>query len=525
MALFELVVALLFVGALFALWADRIGVPYPALLALVGAAIAFLPGVPELALDPELALSLFVAPTLLDAAYDASPRDLRRNLAPVLSLALVLVLVTVASVAWVLRLTVPGVGWAAAIALGAIVAPPDASAATAVLSKLRPPHRLLVILEGESLFNDASALLVYRVAVAAAMTGAFSGWSVIPTLVLTCGGGVVAGWVFARVHLRATSRVDDIPINVLLQFIATFAVWMIAERLGLSAIITVVAFAMTLARRLGGRMNARHRIASYAVWEVAVLVLNVLAFVLIGLQLRAVVVRIHGAERGTYAAAGAAVCAAVIVVRVAWIMLHGAVAHRLGRRDPSTRAEQPSYASGLVASWCGMRGIVTLAAALALPSGEIAFPHRDIIVFCAFCVVLTTLVVQGMTLRPLMAHLRLGADDTVEREVALARAATAQAALDVLQRAPADSHAAQQLRSEYQARLEHGASGRPSAAEDEDLAALQRQVVAAQRNALTDLRARHVVGDAALHVVEEEIDLLELTADASVPPAVAPSAG
>ncbi|HKP98037.1 MAG TPA: cation:proton antiporter, partial [Fibrobacteria bacterium] len=171
MFLFELVIGLLLLGAFLALWADRLGVPYPALLALVGALVALVPGAPGVALDPELALALFVAPTLLDAAYDASPRDLRENLFPVAGLAIILVLLTVGAVAWIARLAVPGMGWASAIALGAIVAPPDASAATAVLRKLRPPHRLMVILEGESLFNDAASLLIYRVAVGAAVTG------------------------------------------------------------------------------------------------------------------------------------------------------------------------------------------------------------------------------------------------------------------------------------------------------------------------------------------------------------------
>src|SRR6185295_11301752 len=274
MGLFELVIALLFAGALFALWSDRLGVPYPAMLALVGALITLVPGAPSVTLDPELALTLFVAPTLLDAAYDASPRDLRRNLWSLLGLAVVLVLLTVVSVGVVARQVVPDLGWAAAFALGAIVAPPDASAATAVLRKLKPPHRLMVILEGESLFNDATALLIYRVAVGAAMTGAFSGWKLVPLLLLTCGGGVVLGWLLARLFILASARVNDIPVSVLLQFVSTFAVWIIADRLGLSAIITMVAYAMTIAQRVGGRMNARYRIASYAVWDVAVLVLN-----------------------------------------------------------------------------------------------------------------------------------------------------------------------------------------------------------------------------------------------------------
>ncbi|HEY0484151.1 MAG TPA: sodium:proton antiporter [Kofleriaceae bacterium] len=515
MAVFELVIGLLFVGALFALWANRVGVPYPALLALVGAILALIPGVPQVALDPALALALFVAPTLLDAAYDASPRDLRENLAPVVSLAVIMVVLTVGAVAWAARMVVPGMSWAAAITLGAIVAPPDASAASAVLRRLQPPHRLLVILEGESLFNDATSLLIYRVAVGAAVTGAFSGWSLLPMLLLTCGGGLVAGYVLARVQIWLTARVEDVPINVLLQFIGTFAVWMLAEAIGLSAILTVVAFAMTLARRIAGRMNARHRIASYAVWEVAVLVFNVLAFVLIGLQLRGIVSRIRDGEWHTFAVAAGVVCATVIVVRFVWVMSHTAVSRWRIRRfgAPATsRLTTPTFGNGLLSSWCGMRGIVTLAAALALPAG---FPHRDLIVFCAFCVVLTTLVVQGSTLRPLMRWLGLRDDGTVAREIAIGRAETARAALRLLEAQESRRNATSTLTGEYRARLravESGAPAEATAPDDASLAALELRAVDAQRDALTGLRARGVIGDDAFHVIEAEIDLLELTA-------------
>ncbi len=518
MELFELVLALLFAGAVFALWSDRLGVPYPALLALVGALIALVPGAPAVALDPELALALFVAPTLLDAAYDASPRDLRKNLPSVVGLAVVLVLLTVAAVAWAARSIVPDLGWAAALALGAIVAPPDASAATAVLRKLQPPHRLLVILGGESLFNDATALLIYRFAVGAALTGAFSGWSVLPMLLVTCGGGVIVGWGLARLFIWLNARVSDIPVSVLLQFISTFAVWVIADRLGLSAIITMVTYAMTIAQRVGGRMNARYRIASYAVWDVAVLVLNVLAFVLIGLQLRSIVSRVHGEEWRTFALCAGAVCLTVIVVRIVWLMTYGAAVRWKRRHWPLPGRPLPTIGGGILASWCGMRGIVTLAAALALPVGPTPFPHRDLIVFSAFCVVLTTLVLQGLTLRPLMAWLGLHDDGTVEREVAVARAETARAALRALEGQPAGDL----LRREYQARLqaeESTAGPKPAARGDGTLEALQRRAVAAQRDALTVLRARGVIGDDAFHVVEEDIDLLELTAGTRVEPA------
>ena len=513
MVIFELVIGLLLVGAVLALWADRLAVPYPALLALSGAVLALVPGTPQVSLDPQLALALFVAPALLDAAYDASPRDLKANLIPVVSLALGMVALTIGAVALVARILVPDMGWPAAIALGAIVAPSDASAATAVLRRLQPPHRVLVILEGESLFNDASALLVFRMAVVATMTGAVSGWSVIPTFLLTCGGGVVAGIILARTYLWLTSRVHDIPISVLLQFVGTFAVWLLADRLGLSAIITVVSYAMTLARRVPGRVDARHRISSYAVWEVAVFVLNVLAFVLIGLQLRMILTRTHGSDWHTFALCAGAVCATVILVRIFWVMSHSVIVRWKGR-------PRSSFGVGLVISWCGMRGIVTLAAALALPDGapSDAFPYRDLIILCAFCVVLSTLVVQGMTLRPLIAALGLKDDGSVEREVKIARAETARAALRILESEQA-SVSIETLRREYEARLRStDGEAVPPGSSDTGLTDVQRRAVGAQRQVLMDLRERSVIGDDAFHAAEEELDLLELTADSRIRP-------
>src|SRR5262245_63258683 len=210
MKVFEVVIALLMCGAALAVLARRFGAPYPALVAFAGAVAALIPGTPKIDLDPELALALFVAPVLLDAAFDSSPRDLRANWRPVASLALGAVALTIAAVAVVARRLVPDLPWAAAIALGAIVAPPDAAAATTVLKQLRPPHRLLVILEGESLFNDASALLVYRLAVAATVTGFVSGWTVVPTLLAVTVGSVVLGLVLAPATLALNTRINDV---------------------------------------------------------------------------------------------------------------------------------------------------------------------------------------------------------------------------------------------------------------------------------------------------------------------------
>jgi CPA1 family monovalent cation:H+ antiporter len=527
MAVFETIVVLLLAAALLTAWANRMGVPYPAFLALAGTLAALLPGIPVITLDPALALVLFVAPVLLDAAYDASPRDLRNNLLPVASLALVAVGLTVASVAWVARLCVPDMPWAAAIALGAIVAPPDASAATAVLRRLRPPHRLLVILEGESLFNDASALLVYRLAVAVALTGTFSFIEAFPILVLTAGGGALLGWAVARLQMAIAPYLsEETAVAVLIQFLGTFAVWMGAEALHVSAIITVVVYGMTIARRAPRLTGARRRMDSYAVWEVAVFVLNGLAFLLIGLQLRGILARLDG-EWARYLLLAVAVSFAVILTRIAWVMGYSAALRwgigRFGRPGRDGRApKRPTVRGGLLVSWAGMRGIVTVATALALPEG---FPHRDPIVFAAFCAVLATLVLQGLTLGPLLRRLGLSDDGTVQRETELAREATTRAALAILDSVPPGSER-DLLRREYMTRL--AADGAAETARGA-LSALQQRAVAAQRDALEALRSAGTIGDDAFHAVEEELDLLELTADprirtlGSVPPRAGPA--
>jgi monovalent cation/hydrogen antiporter len=502
MIVFELVLGLLLAGVSLALLAPRIGVPWPALLALAGVVLALIPGVPEVTLDPRLALGLFVAPVLLDAAYDASPRDLRQNWAAVSGLVLVAVGLTVAGVAATAHWLHPAMPWAAAVTLGAIVAPPDAAAATSVLRQVRLPHRMVVILEGESLLNDASALLIYRLAVGAAAGGVtfYTG----PLIALSAAGGVAMGIVLARGYIAISSRVEDGPAAVLLQFLGTFGVWLLADRLDLSPVLTVVAYAITLARLAPGRMSARQRRASYAVWEVVVFVLNVLAFILVGLQLRGILTRLHGLP-GRYATFALVVLAACILIRFAWVMTHN-TALRWKRRRSQARGAQaiapPTIQGGLVISWCGMRGIVTLAAALALPE---QFPDRDLIVFTAFCVVLGTLVLQGITLRPLLAHLTLQQDDSVADEVSMARVEAASAALTALGE-DRESAAGRLLAEEYEARL---TSDTPPGIDPAAVAALRRRALAAERQRLASLLREGRIGDDAFHLVEEELDWAE----------------
>ena len=506
----EAIIGLVLAALVLAAAARRVGAPYPVFLALGGAILAFVPGVPTFSVPPELALALFVAPILLDAAYDASPRDLKDNWVPVTGLVVGAVVLTTIAVAVVARTLMPAMPWAPAIALGAVVAPPDAAAATAVLRHLRPPHRLLTILEGESLLNDATALLIYRLAVGAVAARGFSIGAVAPTFLFAVAGSVVAGPVLAWMSQRFARHVHHVPTSIILQFVFTFGVWILADRIGLSGVLTMVCFAITVARTAPERTPARIRIPSYAVWETVVFMLNVLAFILIGLQIRPILESLDPATRGRYFAVAGAVLLTVIVVRIAWQMSFNAVIRWRERRfgfHPPRPMLRPSIGSGLVISWSGMRGIVTLAAALALPT---AFPFRDLIVLTAFAVVLGTLALQGLTLGPLLRALDLRDDDPVGHEVAAARERALRAGLARLEhdRSPVADAVRQEFLAHLEpvtARPEQGDTGRSEHNE------LHRRALQAARQAVLAMRASDEIGDDAFHQMEEELDWIEMS--------------
>jgi len=417
----EELLGMVLAAVLLAAAARRAGAPYPVFLALGGALLAFAPGTPSFTLPPQLALALFIAPVLLDAAHDASPRDLKDNWAPLMGLVVVAVSLTTVAVALVARALVPDMPLAAAVALGALVSPPDAAAATAVLRPLRPPHRILTMLEGESLLNDASSLLIYRLAVGAVAANGFAMGSVAPAFLLAVVGSLVAGPVLAALLMSFMSRVEHVPTSIILQFVTTFGVWILAERIGLSGVLTMVCYAITIARSTPARIPARIRIPTFAVWDTVVFALNILAFIFIGLHVRPILGSLKPANHGQYLVVAAAVLLTVILVRFAWHMSFNLVVRWRDREHgfhPPRPMLRPSVGSGLVISWAGMRGIVSLAAAMALPS---AFPYRDLIVLTAFFVVLGTLVIQGLTLKPLLRALDLHDDDPVGREVIAAR--------------------------------------------------------------------------------------------------------
>ncbi|SIT57107.1 Na+/H+ antiporter [Mesorhizobium prunaredense] len=505
MALFELTLVLLLIAVALTGLSRRLEIPYPSLLALAGVGIAFVPGAPTIEIDPELALALFIAPVLLDAAYDTSLRDLKRyrlSLALLALGAVVFTTVVVAFVGWKMA----GLPVAAAIALGAIVAPPDAVAASAVLGQFKVPHRITAILQGESLLNDATALLIYRISVTAAL-GPVLLSSAVPTILLSTIGSLAAGYLLGRFSLLTLTRIEDAASSTVVQFAGTFGVWILADKLGLSAIITIVVYAMTIARTAPRLMSARRRVSTYSVWESAVFVLNVLAFVLMGLQARSIVGRLSGEGQGEAFLFAVTVLVVVIVTRLVWVASYVAIIRwvsRFGSEDK--RRDVPTFGGGMLVGWCGMRGLVTLVVAIALPAD---FPGRDPIVLAAFAVVLGTLVLQGMSLKPLLRILNFDPDRTVDNEVAQARVAIMQAALDVLSRKT--SAAAAVVREQYEAqRLVAENPEDAQAATEYDR--LRLYAINRQRDTLEELRRNGTIGDEAYHRLEEEIDWAELAA-------------
>ncbi len=518
MASFEWIIALLLGAALLTALSRRIGAPYPTFLALGGVLLAFLPGTPNWTLDPQLALTLFVAPVLLDAAYDTSLRDLRTNWRPVAGLVVAAVGTTVLAVAITVRWLVPHMSWPVAIALGAIVAPPDAAAATAVMRQVKLPHRLLKILEGESLLNDASALLIYRLAIMTVMAGQLGFGGFLPVFLLTVFGSLIAGVACAHVIGPVLSRLRDVPTSVIVQFACTFGVWIAAEAVGLSGILTLVAFAMTAARRGGTRMPARMRVPIYAVWETVVFVLNAFAFVLIGMQLRPIWQRLDaGRVRTETLVAAVVVLVVTIAARFVWVMSYSAIRRWQHDRSGGAASLRPTLGNSVVVSWAGMRGIVTLAAAFAIPEtlpDGAPFPYRDLILLSAFAVVLGTLVLQGLTIRPMIRRLGLTDDDPVGREVRLGRTHAYRAVLEAIK--DDDTLAAKLLRKEYGALVALNSNDAPDTHVDEVPGGpLRRRAIAVARQRAFELRQDDVIGDDAYNLLVQEFDWAELSAGGS----------
>ncbi|RYE77872.1 MAG: Na+/H+ antiporter [Oxalobacteraceae bacterium] len=484
---FELLLALVAASVALAYLAQRLRVPLAVSLIFGGIALAFVPGVGTVELEPELVLALFLPPLLQASAYRTDWPAFQFNLRPILLLAVGAVFFTAAAVALVTKLLVPGMPWWAAITLGAIVAPPDAVAAAAVLKQVKLPKRIVTVLEGESLINDASSLVLYRLAVAATIAGSFSLGQGVLQFFGAAIGGTLAGWLVGRAAMWVFSRIEDTLLDVTVSLLAGFIAYFLAEQVHVSGVLAAVACGLVLGRQQHAEFTAQTRLAVANIWEFVEFLLTALIFILIGLQLRGIVERLEGYDAANLTLLGLAVSTTLIVSRFIWVF-PSVVLPRLLSRSLRKRDPMPPWSYPTILSWAGMRGVVSLAAALALPA---RFPGRDIIVFLAFCAIFATLVVQGTTLGWLIRRLGLfEEEDTAlpEPDTAQARAELAAASLEAVQEhleidGSEHAEAAEELVEEYKVRAER------ASIEGQDVETKTGQMEAQQRLRLVAIGA------------------------------------
>ena len=541
MAEIGVIFLLLAAVAALATLANRIKVPYPILLVVSGLALAFVdPEVlPQYRLDPEVVFVLFLPPLLFSSAFFTSWRDFRQNLRPIGLLAVGLVLFTVVGVAAVAHYVV-GLQWAPAFVLGAIVSPTDAIAATAIAQRLGVPRRIVTLLEGESLVNDATGIVAYRIAAGVAAGAAFSLLNAGLQFVVVAIGGTAVGLVVGWVVVRAFDLLNDTPVEIVVSLLAPFAAYLTAEELphlvwhellGLggepffSGVLAAVAAGIYVGRFSPTIMSPTSRLEGGAVWNVVVFLLNGLAFILIGLQLPIILNGLRGFTNGELLLYGAAVSLAVILVRILWVF-PATYLPRMAFRSVRERDPAPPWRNVVVLSWAGMRGVISLAAALALPltteSGA-AFPQRDLILFLTFAVILATLVIQGLSLPLLIRALGLEDDGSVEREEVRARIESADAALARLEELAEEEwvreDTAERVRGMYGYRRSRFVARKMGVDEDDfeersqAFQRLSRELLVAQRNALVRLRNEGMISDEALHRIERDLDLEETRLD------------
>ena len=404
--------------------ARAVNVPYPIVLVVGGLALGFVPGLPDIELAPELVLVIFLPPLLYSAAFFANLHDLRTSLRPITLNAVVLVLLTMCAVALAIKALVPDMPWAAAFTLGAIVAPTDPVAATEIMRRMAVPRRLVSVIEGESLINDGTALVAYRTAVAA-VGGTFSVWEAGLDFVVSAAGGVAVGLAAGWVIVQIRRRIDDIPVEITISLLSGFAGYVPAEALDVSGVLAAVTVGIVVGWKAPEISTASMRLQGYAVWEILTFLLNALLFVLIGLQLPLILDELSGEPPGELLWWCVAISLVVIGVRLLWTQTTVFVIRALDRR-PELIPRRTTWQFRMIGGWSGMRGSVSLAAALAL---EPDFPHRDLILLITFAVIFATLVLQGLTLPILIRRLGIHDDGADAREELIGRRAAADVAL------------------------------------------------------------------------------------------------
>jgi monovalent cation/hydrogen antiporter len=501
--------------------ARQLSIPYPIVLVIGGAAMGFVPGLPEVKLDPEVVLVVFLPPLLYAAAFFANLSHIRASLRPITLNSVLLVLLTMTAVAVVAHELIDGLSWAAAFALGAVVSPTDPLAGATIMRRLGMPRRLVSTVEAEGLFNDATALVAYRVAVAAVVSGSFSLAHAGLRFVAGAAGGVLiglaAGWVIAEIRARTA----DAQVSITISLLSGYAAFVPADLIGASGVIAAVTTGLYMGFRGPSIIPARTRLQGFFVWDVLDFLINATLFVLVGLQLRAVVDGLGAYSAGTLVGYGLAVSGVVILTRLVWSFTMPYVIRVLDRRQ-SQRARRVGARPRLVIAWSGMRGAVSLAAALALPLETHAhepFPERDLIIFLTFCVIFSTLVIQGLTLGPLIHRLGITDEGADEEEELRARLVATRAALDRLDALGGEEwtrdETVERMRAlyEYRQRRFSARAGKieDDGYEDRSLAYQQmvQVVLAAQREALVQLRNDGTISNEVMNRVVLDFDLEE----------------
>jgi monovalent cation/hydrogen antiporter len=504
---FAVVIAVLVVS-LTAL-ARRLPVPTPILQVIAGFAVAMIPGVRIPELDPNLVFFVFLPPILWGAAMFTSVREFKRNIDKIGTLAVGLVIVTTAVVAVVARMMFPDLPWAVAVALGAIVSPPDAVAATAIVSRLRVPPRVITVLEGESLVNDASALVLYRTAVAAAVTGIFSWGESIVRFFIDAGIGSLIGLLVAWLIVRALRYTRDPIAEALLTLAGPYVSWTAAESLHVSAVLACVAGGVYLQQGLSTAVGPTSRLQSRTVWELVVFLVNALVFLLLGAQFGSLITIVPRGNLGAVFRDGVIITVVAMLVRLIWvpvITVLPQLSANVRRRSPG-----PNWKSVTLVSWTSMRGVVSLATALALPlviaNGQ-PFPHRTEIILITMCVIVLTLLVQGLSLSAIVRALRFEPEETRHLEERLARREATRRgaeALEDLSHEPwVDARDVEALRAELQERL-RGAEQEGGSFEGRRR--LRLAMIDAERRMLIRLRNEDTISDEVLRSLEQELDL------------------
>ncbi|MEP7067123.1 MAG: Na+/H+ antiporter [Gemmatimonadota bacterium] len=502
------VVVVVLVVSLTAL-ARRLPVPTPILQVLAGFAVGLIPGIAIPQLDPNLVFFVFLPPILWSAAMFTSVREFKRNIDKIGTLAIGLVVVTTAIVAVVARKLFPDMPWSVAVALGAIVSPPDAVAATAIVSRLRVPPRVITVLEGESLVNDASALVLYRSAVAAAVTGFFSWGESIVRFFIDSGIGSLIGLLVAWLIVRALRLTKDPLAEALLTLAGPYVAWSVAESLHVSSVLACVAGGIYLQQGLSTAVGPTSRLQSRTVWDLVVFLVNALIFLLLGATFGSFLKLVPHDELGKIFRDGVIITVVAIVVRLIWVpfvtVLPRITAN--GRR----RTPKPNWKSLALVSWTSMRGVVSLATALALPlviANGNAFPHRVEIILITMCVIVLTLLVQGLSLSSIVRSLHFVPEETGHAEERLARReATRRAAeaLEDLSHEPwVDPRDVEALRAELRERLR---ANEHEGGSFEGRRRLRLAMIGAERKMLIRLRDEDAISDDVLRSLEQELDL------------------